>query len=126
MIPALYWNWHRDTLTLLYHLQLSSRSLCLRLFISTGPSLHLAPVRCEDRCTTGALQRSNVYIIHITPQKVLIKLYMANAVDRPILELFRPITNVSVDGGCCGVGGMVCGWLRFLGSKERQGGFDLR
>lgn len=38
----------------------------------------MVSIHAEDRCTIGALKLYNVYIIHITPQKVLIKLYMAN------------------------------------------------
>ena len=54
----------------------------------------MASVHPGDRCTIGALKRSNVYIIHITPQKVLIKLYMANGVDSHRLEVF-PTSQMS-------------------------------
>lgn len=56
--------------------------------------LPVASVHPGDRCTIGALKLSNVYIIHIAPQKVLIKLYMANGVGSHKLNVL-PISPMS-------------------------------
>lgn len=53
-----------------------------------------ASVHPGDRCTIGALKLRNVYIIHITPQKVVIKLYTANEVGSRGLKVL-PISQMS-------------------------------
>ena len=54
----------------------------------------MASVHPGDRCTIGTLKLCNVYIIHITSQKVLIKLYMANGVGSHRLKVL-PISQMS-------------------------------
>lgn len=54
----------------------------------------MASAHPGDRCTIGALKLCNVYIIHITPQKVLIKLYVANGVGSHRLKVL-PISQMS-------------------------------
>lgn len=66
----------------------------LGFLIFTGPFFSAASVHPGDRCTIGALRLRNVYIIHITPQKVLIKLYMANGVGSHRLKVL-PISQMS-------------------------------
>lgn len=41
----------------------------------------------------GTLKPPNVYIIHMTPQKVLIKLYMASGVDSHRLRVL-PVSQM--------------------------------
>lgn len=57
-------------------------------------SFFVASVHPGDRCTIGALKLRNVYIIHITPQKVLIKLYVANGVGSHRLKVL-PVSQMS-------------------------------
>lgn len=71
----------------------------------------MASVHPADRCTIGALKLYNVYIIHITPQKMLIKLYMANGVGSHRLKVL-PISQLSQ-------------WID-TERRERCWGFDLK
>lgn len=71
-----------------------SLSFTLRLFNFPRSFFSVASVHPGDRCTIGALKLCNVYIIHITPQKVLIKLYVANGVGSRGLKVL-PISQMS-------------------------------
>lgn len=71
-----------------------SLSFTLRLFNFPWSFFSVASVHPVDRCTIGALKLRNVYIIHITPQKVLIKLYVANGVGSRGLKML-PASQMS-------------------------------
>lgn len=71
-----------------------SLSFTPRLFNFPWSFFSVASVHPGDRCTIGALKLRNVYIIHITPQKVLIKLYVANGVGSRGLKVL-PISQMS-------------------------------
>lgn len=98
--PVLHWKWHTDAFKLMW-LPSTFRFFYISLLlypsgflIFTGPFFSSASVHPGDRCTIGALRLRNVYIIHITPQKVLIKLYMANGVGSHRLKVL-PISQMS-------------------------------
>lgn len=99
MTSILLWKWHIQINATAFNFSLFLFALLffftLRLF-----SLHWSPpVHPRDGCTMGTLKLCNVYIIHITPQKVLIKLYTANGVGSHRLKVL-PISQMSrrIDG----------------------------
>lgn len=95
-----YWDWRGDTIDCNALLLSSLFSLLpLQAFNSTSPSQGPA-AHPKDRCAVCALKWNNVYIIHLAPQKVLIKLYMAHPEDRPSSKcvFFFPPGNVTTYG----------------------------
>lgn len=115
MTSILHWKWHTDAFKLM---GLPSTFFTFSISLLLYPQafqfslvLPVASVHPEDRCTIGALKLRNVYIIHITPQKVLIKLYTANGVDSRRLKVL-PVSQMSQ-------------WID-RGRGERCRGFDLK
>ena len=88
---VLHWKWHIDAFKWMcmpstFHFFYLCSFFTLRLF-HFHRGFFVVSVRTGDRCTVGSLKLCNVYIIHITPQKVLIKLYMANGVGSHRLKV---------------------------------------
>lgn len=109
-LEVAHWRIQINVTAFNFSLFLSRSFFALGLFHFRWSFFSVASVHPRDRCTIGALKLRNVYIIHITPQKVLIKLYMANGVCSHRLKVL-PISQMSQ-------------WID-RERRERCWGFDL-